>query len=177
MSALRPARSCAPTWRAGPTPAAARDPGRESRGRAILPSSSAPSGRRRPALAIDRRRYEPQRVVAARPGKCRALAGSSSSAAASASRRDPASARARAPHLTHEQRYPLATPFFPGRPGSGPDRHPHDRPSVARLRAGGAGAGVLRQPACLLVSAPRSTRVNGSRIGGAGKMGEVSSPK
>ena len=74
-------------------PARLRDPGRGSRGRAILPSSSAPSCRRRPALAIDRRRYEPQRVVAARPGRCRALAGSSSSlAAAAASRRGPAPA-------------------------------------------------------------------------------------
>ena len=116
-------------------PTRLRDPGRGSRGRAILPSSSAPSGRRRPALAIDRRRYEPQRVVAARPGRCRALAGSSSSlAVASASRRGPAPARARPPHLTPEQRHPLVTPFFPDRPG--PDRHPHDRPSVARLRAG-----------------------------------------
>ena len=148
--------------------------GAEAEAARSVPSSSAPAGRRRPALAIDRRRYEPQRVVAARPGRCRALAGSSSSlAAASASRRGPAPARARPPHLTHEQRHPLATPFFPDRPGPGPDRHPHDRPSVARLRAGEAGAGVLRQPASLLVSALRSTGANGSRIGGVGKIGEA----
>ncbi|MGA2703837.1 MAG: protein kinase [Isosphaeraceae bacterium] len=127
---------------------AARDPGRGSRGRAILPSSPAPSGRRRPALAVDRRRYQPQRPVAARPGRCRALAGSASSlTAASACRRGPAPARARPPYLAHEQRHSLAAPFFPDRPGTGPDRHPHDRRTSPRLMAGDAGAGVLRQPA------------------------------
>ena len=65
-------------------------------------------------LLVDRRRYEPQRALAPRPGRCRALAGSSPSlAAASASRRGPAPARARPPHLTHRATTPAGYSIFP----------------------------------------------------------------
>ena len=37
------------------------------------------------------------------------------------------------PDLADEQRFTLAAPFLTDRAGPGPDRHPHDRPAVARL--------------------------------------------
>src|SRR5208282_1409315 len=60
---------------------------------------------------------------------------------------EPSPARSWYAYLAHQRRQPLAPPFFPDRPGTGPDRHPHDRPTSPRLMAGDAGAGVLRQPA------------------------------
>ena len=80
--------------------------GAEAEAARSLPSAPAPPGRRGPAPALDRRRCEPQRPLAPRPGRCRAVAGPSPSLPpAPASRRGPAPVRARPP-----PRAPAATP-------------------------------------------------------------------